>query len=390
MANSQRPAAWGAGQQTRAPVASHRPGLQWGIVRNIFPAEPSAAAEPSARAAAVIARIEGSNGPGATRLDDAQRALAGEVLAFLDAALGAAGQRSLGRIGFYVHGPAGRGKSWIMSELFREVDLPESAKRRIHFHEFFRSFHRQSAVRGSAREAIEHTLTQLFDGVALVYFDELHVHDPGSGALLNRMLEELAARGIPTLITSNYEPEQLLPNPIYHRIVEPGIATIRAHFAVRLLDAGTDYRIAQEPSAHGFASGRWIVGVPHAAHGVGALPAQSEATSVLEGHRALRASAVRGREVWFDFASLIEAPSYSEDFLNLADRFETWVITEVPPLARADEAARQRFVTLIDVLVDRDHRLTVFSEASRSEFVDIDAPPADLFRCASRLALLSE
>ncbi|GAB2725666.1 AFG1/ZapE family ATPase [Arthrobacter bambusae] len=39
----------------------------------------------------------------------------------------------------YLHGPVGRGKSWLMDSFYRQ--LP-GRKRRIHFHDFFRQLHR--------------------------------------------------------------------------------------------------------------------------------------------------------------------------------------------------------------------------------------------------------
>ncbi|MGO1543528.1 MAG: cell division protein ZapE [Gulosibacter sp.] len=342
-------------------------------------------------AADAIASIEQSVSSRSVRLDDAQRVLVSEIAVFLSQALAKQdAAQDAQPTGFFVHGPAGRGKSWLMSGLVAWADVPEDAKRRLHFHEFFRSFQRQTATQASTRDAIEHTLDELLDGARLFYFDELHVHEPGSGALLNRILDELATRRIPTLITSNYEPEGLLPNRIYHHIIEPGIATVRTHFAVRELDAGTDYRLTELAKHGGFASGNWVVGKPEESLAAGNPPAPEEATEVLERHRALQVSAIRGREIWFDFASLVAAHSYTEDFLNIAERYDSWVLTDVPALSKTDRASRQRFVSLIDVLVDQDCKLTVFADVSRDAFVDIKDPPADLFRCISRLALLSE
>lgn len=196
------------------------------------------------------------------------------------------------------------------------------------------------------------------------------MHDPGSVALLNRLLAEIAAQGIPTLITSNYEPESLLSDPTFHHVIEPSIRTLRSNFQIETLDGGNDYRkYGAAERGSGFAAGRWLVaGLGQDSHNVliaaGLMPPrQDEAVTVLEGHRALRASAVRDTEIWFDF-------------------------TSVPRLSQAEPAARQRFVTLIDVLVERDFPLTVCSEVALDAFVDIAEPPPDLFRTHSRLKLL--
>ncbi|MGO1183785.1 MAG: cell division protein ZapE [Micrococcaceae bacterium] len=324
-------------------------------------------------------------------LDPQQRELAETVRAFL-----CSRPKKGAPVGFFVHGPAGRGKTWLMSTLVEKAPMPESSKRRLHFHEFFRQLQRQMGAEVSTRTAINETVEQLLDGAQLLFFDELHVHDPGSAALLNTLLAECTRRRIPTLITSNYEPEELLPNPIYHHVIVPGIQTVREHLVVRTLDGGVDYRRLNSGADHGFASGTWVECAPGADHddalaelGIVA-PAPDEATVVLEGHRALRARCARETEICFDFAALLEARTTTRDILDLTDRFGSWVITGVPALSGFSRAAQQRWVTLIDVLVDRDCSLTVCSSVSRDSLMDISDPPADLFRAQSRLALLWE
>lgn len=336
----------------------------------------------------IAAAVEESATAQGIALDAEQRGMLAEVSAFLESRL-AGGS---GGAGFYVHGPAGRGKTWLMSEIFAAAPVPESQKRRVHFHTFFQELQRRFGAGLSARSAIDETVAELLQGARLFFFDELHVHDPGGASLLNRLLDELSQREVPTLLTSNYEPEGLLPNPVYHHVFLPGIRVIRERFAVRALDGGADYRRAGGGNETGFGSGRWIRGTdPAAARAAGlSLPEADERTTVLHGHRALHALAVRGSQVWFDFSDLLEATSIAEDYLDLTGGFDSWVLSGVPPLSRASREARQRFVSLLDVLVHADLPLTVLAETDRAGLVDIADPPADLFRAESRLALLRD
>ncbi|UOR02316.1 cell division protein ZapE [Leucobacter allii] len=421
---------------TRSPDADARSGLH--------------DVSPLALETAVVAAAEARG----IALDAAQRAVLGEAATILTAA----GSRpdASAPVGLFLHGPAGRGKTWLMTELFRAAPLPDAAKRQVHFHTFFQELQRRFGARLSARDAIEETVASLLDGTALFFFDELHVHDPGGASLLNRLVAELCARGVPTLLTSNYAPELLLDSPVYHHVVEPSVRLIRERFAVRDLDAGIDYRRLRGAGGHGpgsipapgsvlgsapesaaesaaqsgpsgepgseardrsaephggarqgFAAGRWIV-VPSdrdadaALTAAGFLPPEpGEATTVLEGHRALRARADRARaagtaaraaagEIWFDFAELLEAPSIAQDYLDLVATHDRWVLTGVPPLAAASREARQRFVALIDVLAHAEATLVVCAATDRASFATVSDPPPDLFRAESRLALLGE
>lgn len=296
--------------------------------------------------------------------------------------------------GYFVYGPPGRGKTWLMTQLFDLAPFEADTKRQVHFHDFFRSLQQQFGAKTSTREAIDATLEELLTGTKLFFFDELHVHDPGSAALLNRLLAAIVEQGIPTLITSNYEPEGLLPDLMFHHVIEPGVTTIRNHFTVTTLDGGTDYRSTNISRDSGFASGAWLVTNPgqtpdDALSAAGLDPTTpAEATTVLEDHRVLNALAIRGDQIWFDFADLLQAKSVTSDFIDLAEHYTEWVLTGVPKLSQTDPASRQRFVTLIDVLVDRNLPLTVLSTVTRDDFVDIADVPPDLFRTVSRLALL--
>lgn len=347
-------------------------------------------------AEAVIADIENRATPGEVVLDPEQYRLAEGVIAFLQDAATAGNTAKLGRTGFFVYGPPGRGKTWLMTQLFESAPYPAEAKLQVHFHDFFRSLQQQLGANTSTRQAIEATLQDLLAGTQLFFFDELHVHDPGSAVLLNRLLAAIAEQGIPTLITSNYEPERLLQEPAFHHVIEPGIKILREHFSVLTLDGGTDYRLQHVSHDAGFASGRWLVVEPgqhpyQTLRSAGLVPPKvDEATTVLDGHRALKASAVRGSQIWFDFADLLQTRSVTSDFMELVEDYDQWVLTGVPKLSDTDAASRQRFVTLIDVLVDRDVPLTVCATVSRDELSHTEEPPPDLFRTLSRLALLED
>lgn len=341
--------------------------------------------------APVLLEIESRTG---TTLDASQRRLASAVVELLHPSSQGSPAPTEVPTGYFVYGPPGRGKTWLLTQLFEAAPYPAETKRHVHFHDFFRNLQQQLGPGTSMRKAIEATLTELLTGTELFFFDELHVHDPGSAALLNNLLAEIAERGIPTLITSNYAPEGLLPDEMFHHVIEPSITILREQFIVEELDGGTDYRTLTAPRRGGFASGQWLTAAPgqdtrEALLSVGMMaPASGEAVTVLDGHRALQASAVRGSEIWFDFTSLLSTRSVTHDYLELAEQFDAWVLMDVPRLSRMDPASRQRLVTLIDVLVEHDKPLIVCAEVSREELVDIADPPPDLFRTQSRLQLL--
>nr|BFE50974.1 hypothetical protein GCM10017745_44010 [Saccharothrix mutabilis subsp. capreolus] len=157
--------------------------------------------------------------------------------------------------------------------------------------------------------------------------------------LVLRLLESLRARGVVLMVTSNYPPSGLLPNPLHHDRFLPGIALVEASMDVVEVAGPRDYRRTPVGAPRSvFETGVWCS--PGTDAQLAALGLARPSGSVV--------LAVNGREV------------------------------------RA-RAARQRFANVVDVLVDRDVRLVLVGEA---DLLTGDARALDRARTASRLALL--
>ena len=274
--------------------------------------------------------------------------------------------------GIYLHGRPGRGKTMLMDEFFANVTTDR--KRRYHFHEFFARLHNAIAAFGELPAA----LNVVLEDVELLCFDEFHVHDVGDAILLTRLLEALFARRIALVVTSNYPPEQLLPNPLTHAKFEPAIALLRTHLDVLPVDGGQDYRLLG--GAHtGFAAGIFV-------HGE--CPIQGRVDLAIA-HRVVHARAAGNDELTIDFAELCGSPLSAADYLTLTRTYRCWTVCEVPALHSVPIDWRTRWTSLIDVLYDADLELNVYAEVSLPDLIDSSAGTRDLQRTASRLSRLS-
>uniref|UniRef100_UPI0031CEC044 cell division protein ZapE n=1 Tax=Saccharothrix mutabilis TaxID=33921 RepID=UPI0031CEC044 len=286
--------------------------------------------------------------------------------------------------GVYLWGPVGRGKSWLADTFFDLVPLRR--KRRVHFHEFFRELHTRISAHLHEPGAVEQAVAELTGNCRLLHFDEFHLHDVGDAMLVLRLLESLRARGVVLLVTSNYPPSGLLPNPLYHDHFLPGIALVEASMDVVEVAGPRDYRRTPAGAPRSvFETGVWCSPGTDAQLAALGLARPSGWVALPVNGREVRARAARDAVVWFDFADLCERPTSTRDYLVLAERYRTWVLDRVPPLATRDREARQRFANVVDVLVDRDVRLVLVGEA---DLLAGDAQALDRARTASRLALL--
>ncbi|MBF8748029.1 cell division protein ZapE [Pseudomonas monteilii] len=314
------------------------------------------------------------------QLSDGQRTVI-DCMAEQLAHLGDGQPRSL-----YLYGAVGRGKSWLLDGFFQAV--PVQAKRRLHFHDFFARLHLGMHRHRALDDALATTLDELLGDCQVLCFDEFHVHDIGDAMLLTRLFNALFARGIFLLVTSNYAPEGLLPNPLYHERFLPVIRLINDRMQVLEVGGDTDFRSLPANRAHQrFTQGHYAW--PGDAAQRQALQVPNPQPVILEiNQRGLRALACEGRRVMFAFADLCEQPTAVIDYLALAGQYDQWIIDGLDDLSECSLAAQQRFVNLVDVLYDQDRQLTVIGRRPLEE--SLGGAIADLMRTRSRLGQLHQ
>lgn len=291
-----------------------------------------------------------------------------------------------GRHSLYLHGKVGRGKSWLLDRFFEAVPL--AGKRRLHFHGFFADLHAGMFRHRGKDDALERTLDELLSDCQLLCFDEFHVHDIGDAMLIRRLFSALFARDVLLVVTSNYAPAQLLPNPLYHERFLPVIRLIEAQMEVLEVGGDQDYRrLPGSGTAQRFVTGSYRVNVSaQERRELGVVP--GEGVSLQVGNRQLAARSWHERRVSFTFAELCEAPTAVMDYLLLCERFDEWVVADLPLLAECSIAVQQRFINLVDVLYDRDKRLILLSEHPLEQA--LAAAAVDLMRSQSRLSQLRQ
>lgn len=265
--------------------------------------------------------------------------------------------------------------------------LPTVRKTRIHFHEFFRDLH--LAIRRNGND-LEAALEDLLGALDVVCFDEFHVHDPADGKFIARLLPALLDREIRVILTSNYPPQSLLPNPLFHYDFAPTIELIERTLTIVAVDGPVDYRTHSSHEA-GFAAGLWVSpGSPNQIEHLGLNPpSPDEHTTLAPAGHPVHVHRAAGEWLWIDFVDLCGRTTAPVDYLALARDFPKWVISDVPGLGTAGREPAQRFANVIDVLYDRDIT-PVFLATVPLEVLTTSAQlPVDFERVRSRLGQLS-
>lgn len=287
--------------------------------------------------------------------------------------------------GLYFWGGVGRGKSFLMDVFYACV--PYKRKRRIHFHKFMAEVHHEMKVLAAAKDPLLALADNIAKSTRLLCFDEFHVSDIADAMILGRLMAALFERGVVMMITSNYPPDELYPNGLQRQKFLPTIKLLQRNLRVVNVDSGNDYRLREMASAPLFmlaADTETAVRMEAIFKRLSAGTIQNDQHIEVQGRR-IPVKKISTHAVWFDFRALCGGPRAQADYLEIAHRFPTVFVSDIPQMTANEAAEAQRFIWLVDVLYDKRVKL-VASAATTLKALFTHAEQAHEFsRTVSRL-----
>lgn len=296
--------------------------------------------------------------------------------------------------GVYLWGPVGRGKTFLMDSFFR--CLPLERKRRVHFHHFMRDVHRELDTLKGTVNPLDALAGRIARRYRLICFDEVAVSDVADAMLLGRLFARTMDRGVVYCMTSNYHPDELYRGGLKREDFLPVIDLLKERLDVIRVGGDVDYRrraLQQVKVYHAPLSPETDRALMDAFRQIAEVEEERHELDV-EGrvipyrHRA-------GGVVWFDFKAICGWGRSQNDYIDLAKRFHTVVVSGVPRMSVGQADAARRFTLLVDVLYDQRVKMIVSAEATPEALLAREGSAGDpqlqamIFqfdRTASRLA----
>jgi cell division protein ZapE len=335
--------------------------------------------------------------------------------------------------GIYLWGDVGRGKTYLM-DMFYDC-LPQQGKLRLHFHRFMARIHQALNSQTAQQDPLIPIANELAKTCRVLCFDEFFVADIGDAMILAGLFDCLFKQGVVLVATSNIPIERLYENGLARHKFLPCIALLQTHTQMLHLNGERDHRLyllkANDQSQF---SSPYIglsrdvdfkaifTGLSHTANPANII-SDAKLTICHRPIRVIKALEVDGENavVWFDFAALCDGPRSQLDYMEIASRFNTVMLSDVPRLggqvrgwikargtedgigdnqatstgerivsyATSDDAAR-RFISLIDELYDQDVRLYLSSDVPLHELYGEGALLFEFRRTYSRLIEMSQ
>jgi cell division protein ZapE len=191
--------------------------------------------------------------------------------------------------------------------------------------------------------------------------------------ILGRLLQKTMDRGVVYCMTSNYQPDELYLNGLKRENFLPTIALIKARLDVVNVDSGVDYRLRSMEQVQ-------VYHTPRGPAADAALMATfARIADVEEEYHELdvegRVIPYRHRAggvVWFDFKVLCGHGRSQLDYLDLAKRFHSVVVSGVPHFDESNPDELRRFTLLVDVFYESRIKLILSAAAPAKELLALE------------------
>jgi len=295
--------------------------------------------------------------------------------------------------GFYIYGGVGRGKSMLMELFYDHVRIQK--KKRYHFHEFMQMMHNDlkeiSQIPHNAKSPLRHPLAtlakRLREKERLICFDEFHFKDITDAMLLKRLMHFLWKEGVIVVATSNYHPMDLYENGYQRNLIVPFLRQLNTTLEVCHLDGTHDYRQLQAADESNYIKAAFDAGqkcIEQRFHRDRKNRPITPKTLTIKGRQWILEKTA-GSLVMGSFQDICGQNLGSVDYLEFAEHMDTLYLSSVPQLD--DEILDQvkRFITLIDVLYDKEIKLIMAAEVSLETLYQGQKEAALFERTLSRL-----
>ena len=260
---------------------------------------------------------------------------------------------------FYLHGKVGVGKTMLLDFVFDKLEIK---KLRKHFNEFMVNFHDFRHEKDN--NTISMFVKNLKKKYDLIYLDEFQVTNIVDAMILGKLFEVIFQENIKIIITTNSKLDDLYKDGLQREQFLPFISIIKKFSIHKELIINNDYRTKNNKNTQDF------------------LFPLNEKTSfrvnqrfrelTRDKHKERKIIRTKGRDfiienfylgvARFKFKNLCDTNLGPEDYINIANICDHIFIEEIPKFDNENSNQQLRFITLIDILYEKEIKLTLTAE----------------------------
>jgi len=288
--------------------------------------------------------------------------------------------------GFYLYGDVGVGKTMILNFFF---DHLKEKKLRLHFNEFMLSFH--DFVHEKKEKDEENIINQFVKNLklkaSLIYFDEFQVTNIVDAMILGKLFDQIFKEDIKIIVTSNTKISELYKDGLQRDQFKPFIKIMEKQSIESELKIEDDYRKSNNDQNQ-----RYF------------YPLNQETnfkmnkffrTITKDKKHTLKTINVKGRNfkienfyegvARFNFNELCDQNLGAEDYLEIIKNCKFIAIDQIPQFGDTNSNQQQRFITLLDVIYDKNIPISITANQNLDEFKSSKLLEKPFKRTISRL-----
>ena len=290
------------------------------------------------------------------------------------------------KLGFYLVGDVGVGKTMILNFFFESL---KEKKSRLHFNEFMVEFHDfifENKKKGNDK-GLEKFIKNLSDNTKILYFDEFQVTNIVDAMILGKLFERIFNENIKVIFSSNTNIKDLYKNGLQRDQFIPFLNILKNNCSELELNIEEDYRATKNTNLS-----RFLSPIDNSSNFKfnksfrKATKNKKQTTKILD---------VKGRKLVFDnfhegvlkvsFDEICNRNLGSEDYIKIANESDFIFIENLPNFNESNSNQQQRFITFIDIIYEKKIPLMIKSEVELNSLESTYSMKKPFKRTVSRL-----
>ena len=264
------------------------------------------------------------------------------------------------KLGFYLVGDVGVGKTMILNFFFNTLD---EKKIRFHFNEFMIKFHNFIFENKDKNNGVDLFVKDLCKNTKIIYFDEFQVTNIVDAMILGKLFKKIFQKKIRVIFSSNIKIKDLYKDGLQRDQFIPFMDILKKNSHEKELLIEDDYRSNKNKDLDRF------------------LHPINQSTNFIfnkffrkitkDKKRSKKVLVIKGRKIEIedfydgiiklDFDELCNRNLGSEDYISIADNCNFLIIEKLPNFNEDNSNQKQRFISLIDILYEKKIPLMITS-----------------------------
>ncbi len=290
------------------------------------------------------------------------------------------------RKGFYLFGNVGVGKTMILNFFFDHI---AEKKLKLHFNEFMLGFHDfvHEQKEKNEENVINQFVKNLKSKATLIFFDEFQVTNIVDAMILGRLFDQIFKEDIKIIVTSNTKISELYKEGLQRDQFIPFIKIMEYQSIEYELKIEDDYRKSNDNQKQRYffpLNQETNFKISKFFRTITKDKKQSSITINVKG-RDFKIENFYEGIIRLNFNQLCDQNLGAEDYLEIIKNCKFMVVDQVPQFNDTNSNQQQRFITLIDVIYDKNISLAVTADQNLDQFTSSMLLEKPFKRTISRL-----